>query len=84
MIPPDARPAFCGPDGAPYRSWREIVGGNAQPRVAFLEGRFWSVAWSGYEATREEMPPGSWLVEDRNGGVRIISETEFADRYGSA
>lgn len=67
----------------PYRAWKEIIVGNWQPRVAFLEGKFFSVAWDVYEATREEMPVGSWLIEDAKGGVRIISEAEFIASYGS-
>lgn len=49
-----------------------MAAGCCQPRVALLEGRFWAVTWSGYDASRIEMPPGSWLVEGKAGGVSVI------------
>lgn len=81
-IPKDAKPAFLGPDGAPYRAWREIAAGNWRPSVAFLEGIFWSVRWTGYDAEREKIDPGGWLVEGPNFTIRAITEAEFERLYG--
>lgn len=76
-IPPDAREAFRSPDGTPYKAWKQIEAGNWQPRAAFLEGRFWRIRWRGWDAEREEMGPGSWLMEDESYGISLLSAAEF-------